>query len=77
MITQGELAGSRLGSHDRLPSRSPAGRVCVVSGCLTRLSIYNGHDTCFHHSPLRFPRTRGRTKSEDRTDTQHEVSETR
>lgn len=64
MITQPDLVGSRVRPRARAPSRTTAGRICVDPCCSTRLSIYNKRDTCFHHSPLRFPRTRGRTTSE-------------
>lgn len=72
MITQPNLAGNMVRPHGRAPSRSAAGRVCIDPGCSTKLSIYNRHDTCIHHSPLRFPRTRGRTKAEQ----PHRIDET-
>jgi hypothetical protein len=38
----------------------PFGRVCVVDGCWTRLSIYNGSEYCWVHEPVRYPRARGK-----------------
>jgi hypothetical protein len=64
MISQPDLAGRRVRPRGRAPRQMAAGRVCVEPGCSTRLSSYNRHDTCFRHSPIRFPRTRGRTKVE-------------
>ncbi len=45
----------------RAPRRFEADRVCIEPGCRTKLSIYNRNEACFQHSPLRYPRTRGRT----------------
>lgn len=64
MITQPNVPGRRVRSQGRAPRRSTVGRICVEPDCSTKLSIYNRRDTCFHHSPVRFPRTRGRTPSE-------------
>ncbi len=64
MITQPKLAGSSIRPRGRAPRRFTAGRVCVEPGCMTQLSTYNRHDTCFRHSAIRFPRTRGRTEGE-------------
>lgn len=64
MITQPDQGASKVRRLGRAPSQSSTGRICVDPGCSTELSIYNRRDTCFSHSPLRFPRTRGRPKSE-------------
>lgn len=44
----------------RAPRRIDGERTCTEPGCATRLSTYNPLDTCFQHSPTRFPRIRGR-----------------
>jgi len=64
MITQLDLAGHRVRPYGQAPRRFAVGRVCVEPDCLTRLSTYNRHNTCFRHSPIRFPRTRGRAKAQ-------------
>ncbi|GBE25036.1 hypothetical protein BMS3Bbin02_01318 [bacterium BMS3Bbin02] len=48
----------------RPAKRFSPGRICAESDCVTFLSTYNPNDTCFRHSPIRFPRTRGRVDSE-------------
>ena len=60
MITQPDLVGRRLRPQGRAPGRAAAGRVCLERSCSTLLSIYNRHDMCFRHSPIRLPRTRTR-----------------
>lgn len=64
MTIQSDMSGSKVRPQGRAPRRSSAGKVCVESDCSTRLSTYNHNDTCFRHSPIRFPRTRGPTKPE-------------
>ncbi len=54
-------SGHRLRPEGRAPKRFAEGRVCTHPDCGTRLSVYNRRDTCFRHSPIRFPRVRGRT----------------
>jgi hypothetical protein len=55
------------GSHAaKLPRKSRkyrGGRVCNEPGCDTRLSVYNGRETCFLHSGTHIPRLRGRKAS--------------
>ena len=60
MMDHSGLSGSMVQYPGRVPRRFQTGRGCVEPGCRTRLSIYNRNDTCFRHSPVRFPRTRGR-----------------
>jgi len=60
MTTQSAMTGRKVGPQGRAPLRSAAGEICVEPDCSTRLSIYNRNATCFRHSPIRFPRTRGR-----------------
>ncbi|GBD84952.1 hypothetical protein BMS3Abin02_01346 [bacterium BMS3Abin02] len=64
MMNQSAVRGTRVRPRGRAPRRFSAERVCVEPDCSTRLSTYNRNDTCFRHSPLRFPRVRGRVKPE-------------
>lgn len=45
------------------PARYGSARVCAIAGCATRLSSYNPHHTCFRHTPVRYPRVRGRVRT--------------
>lgn len=60
MTNQPIRGGNRVQGSDRAPSRFPSDRVCTEPSCHTRVSIYNRNDTCFQHSPIRYPRVRGR-----------------
>lgn len=60
MTDQSIVSGNKILGSGRAPGRFQTGRVCTESGCRTLLSKYNRHDTCFQHSPIRFPRVRGR-----------------
>ena len=40
--------------------RESADRLCVEASCHTKLSAYNHNDTCYSHSPRKYPRVRGR-----------------
>ena len=45
------------------PKRNPVFegvRHCTHPGCITRISAYNGRDTCFLHSKFQAPRLRGK-----------------
>ncbi len=42
------------------PKRFETGRVCTKDDCDTKLSAYNRSDVCFAHSPLQYPKPRGR-----------------
>lgn len=63
MISHPDLAGHLVRPDGRRPESVATGRVCVKPDCSTKLSMYNRKDTCFRHTPIRFPRTRGRIKS--------------
>jgi hypothetical protein len=39
------------------------GRLCSVTGCTTKLSIYNHGDHCWQHADLVFPNYRGKRLS--------------
>jgi len=65
MIDGSTQAGSMVRDSGRAPTRFERGQVCVEPGCSTRLSTYNRRDTCFRHSPIRFPRVRGRVGAHD------------
>lgn len=54
------MVGYIAGARGPAPERFAAERTCKVAGCRTRLSVYNGRDTCFLHTPARYPRNRGR-----------------
>ena len=58
MMNQLVIGGSRARPQGRAPKRFSAARVCAEPDCSTRLTTYNRNDTCFRHSPIRFPRTR-------------------
>jgi len=64
VITEYHAVGTKLASRGPLPRRMAAGRVCGEAGCSTRLTAYDRGDTCFRHSPTRFPRVRGHMESE-------------
>jgi hypothetical protein len=51
---------SRTAGYVRKPRTYGQDRVCVHKGCDTRLSTYNPRSTCRQHTPVRFPRVRGR-----------------
>jgi Rieske Fe-S protein len=50
----------KAGGYVRKPRTYAADRVCSHQGCETRLSTYNSRPTCRAHTPVRFPRVRGR-----------------
>ena len=56
------MSGSKVRPQGRAPRRVTDEKICTESDCSTRLSSYNRKDTCFRHSPIRFPRTRERAK---------------
>lgn len=60
MDTEEEIVGYRVREQGRAPRSFPTGRVCTEPTCSTTLSTYNRRKTCFRHSPILFPRTRGR-----------------
>ncbi len=60
MMNHSVASGSRVRPQGRAPRRVTERKVCAEPDCRTRLSMYNRYDTCFRHSPVRFPRTRGR-----------------
>ena len=57
------MTGSKPMQSGRRPKTEAAGRVCLEERCNTVLSRYNVRDTCFHHTPVRFPRVRGQIAS--------------
>ena len=61
MTTDTISSGHRIIPIGQAPRRFTAGRVCAEPECTKKLSTYNRSETCFGHSPIRFPRTRGRT----------------
>jgi len=54
------MKASKAGGYVRKPRTYAADRVCLYKGCETRLSTYNPRSTCRLHTPVRFPRVRGR-----------------
>jgi hypothetical protein len=57
------LTGSKPMQSGRRPKTKAAGRVCLEDRCSTVLSRYNTRETCFQHTPVRFPRVRGQIAS--------------
>ena len=54
------ITGRRPAGRRRAPKAVDERRVCADSGCVTVLSRYNKKTTCHVHSPIKFPRVRGR-----------------
>lgn len=54
------ISGRRPSGRRRAPKVVDDRRVCVDKGCETVLSRYNRKATCHVHSPVKFPRVRGR-----------------
>jgi hypothetical protein len=54
------ITGRKFTGNRRAPKSVDERRVCSDTGCETVLSKYNRKTTCYSHSPVRFPRVRGR-----------------
>ena len=54
------ITGRRPAGRRRAPKAVDGQRVCADADCLTVLSRYNRKATCHVHSPLKYPRVRGR-----------------
>lgn len=54
------LSGQKLTGKRRRPKAVDGERVCSDLECDTLLSRYNRKGTCYVHSPVKFPRVRGR-----------------
>lgn len=54
------MQGRKVGPSGRRPRTYREDRVCAARGCPTTLSRYNRSEYCYAHSPVRYPRTRGR-----------------
>lgn len=54
------MKARKAGGYVRKPRTYATDRVCSQQGCDTRLSTYNPRPTCRPHTPVRFPRVRGR-----------------
>ena len=54
------ISGRRPAGNRRAPKVVDDRRVCAAKGCETVLSRYNRKLTCHVHSPIKFPRVRGR-----------------
>lgn len=63
MTAETVIGGQLVRSVGPVPSRHETGRVRSIEECVTRLSSYNRHDTCFRHAPVRHPRVRGRVRT--------------
>ena len=57
------MTGSKPMQSGRRPKTKAEGRQCLEDSCSTILSRYNVRDTCFQHTPVRFPRVRGQVAS--------------
>lgn len=55
-----EVKGTHLPLQGRKPTEYEEGRTCSTKDCGTVLTKYNKATTCFHHSPKKYPRIRGR-----------------
>ena len=54
------IIGRRPAGKRRAPKAVEERRVCINADCETVLSRYNRKTTCHVHSPIKFPRVRGR-----------------
>jgi len=54
------LIGTKVSGRRRRPKAVNGVRICSARSCTTRLSRYNRNGTCYTHSPITFPRVRGR-----------------
>ena len=54
------ITGRKFTGKRRAPKTIDGRRVCAADGCETVLSQYNKKATCYTHSPVNFPRVRGR-----------------
>ncbi|MGI8822393.1 MAG: endonuclease/exonuclease/phosphatase family protein [Acidimicrobiia bacterium] len=54
------LIGTKVSARRRRPKAVDGVRICSARSCTTRLSRYNRNGTCHMHSPITFPRVRGR-----------------
>ena len=59
-MTDTTLVGRKLTGKRRRPKAIEGVRTCADSDCTTRLSRYNRKGTCHMHTPIKFPRVRGR-----------------
>ena len=54
------ILGRRFTGRRRAPKTIEGRRICATTACETVLSRYNRKATCHVHSPVKFPRVRGR-----------------
>ena len=54
------LSATKVPGRRRRPKTVDGLRTCSHRGCDTQLSRYNRNGTCHVHSPIKFPRVRGR-----------------
>lgn len=59
-MTDTTLSARKLTGRSRRPKTVEGLRICAAQECTTRLSRYNRKGTCHLHSPVKFPRVRGR-----------------
>lgn len=59
-MSETTLKGRKLAGKRRRPKAIEGVRICAFTECTTRLSRYNRKGTCHLHSPVKFPRVRGR-----------------
>jgi hypothetical protein len=60
-MTHGTIPGTKTPSSGRRPrQKGSVPRLCTEESCDTKLSAYNSNDTCYHHSPRKYPRVRGK-----------------
>lgn len=49
ILDESSIGGELVGAHQHPVRKFPTDRVCEHEGCLTRLSVYNGHARCALH----------------------------
>lgn len=54
------VTGTKNPAPGRRPKRAATSRTCMAPDCTTTLTSYNHNDTCYRHSPRKYPRVRGK-----------------
>ena len=57
--------GHMVRGKKRAPKSYPTGRVCAKQECGVKLNRYNRREYCYNHTPIRYPRVRGRVLPEN------------
>lgn len=59
------IKGYMVRGKKRAPKVYGVGRVCIQNGCEVKLNRYNRREYCYNHTPIRYPRVRGRVLPEN------------